>query len=45
LEFPDGQIVLLTRLREGQHAMVLQLPANPPATDKVTERTRDALIT
>jgi hypothetical protein len=29
LEFPDGQIVLLTRLREGQHATVLQLPASP----------------
>ena len=26
LEFPDGQIVLLTRLCEGQHATVLQLP-------------------
>ncbi len=29
LEFPDGQIVLLTRLCEGQHATVLQLPAQP----------------
>ena len=27
LEFPDGQIVLLTLLHEGQHAAVLQLPA------------------
>jgi hypothetical protein len=27
LEFPDGQVVLLTRLCEGQHATVLQLPA------------------
>jgi hypothetical protein len=26
LEFPDGQIVLLTALCEGQHATVLQLP-------------------
>jgi hypothetical protein len=26
LEFPDGEIVLLTFLREGQEAMVLQLP-------------------
>jgi hypothetical protein len=26
LEFPDGHIVLLTRLCEGQHATVLQLP-------------------
>lgn len=28
LEFPDGQIVLLTHLREGQRAIVLQLPAH-----------------
>jgi hypothetical protein len=27
LEFPDGQVVLLTRLYEGQRATVLQLPA------------------
>ena len=27
LEFPDGRIVLLTRLSEGQEATVLQLPA------------------
>ena len=26
LEFPDGQIVLLTLLEEGQQATVLQLP-------------------
>ena len=26
LEFPDGQIVLLTSLKAGQHATVLQLP-------------------
>ena len=29
VEFPDGQIVLLTVLREGQQATVLQLPAEP----------------
>ena len=29
LEFPDGRIVLLTRLSEGQEATVLQLPAQP----------------
>jgi hypothetical protein len=28
LEFPDGKIVLLTRLIEGQNATVLQLPAS-----------------
>jgi hypothetical protein len=30
LEFPDGQIVLLTELSEGQYATVLQLPAEGP---------------
>ena len=29
LEFPSGKIVLLTRLCDGQHATVLQLPAIP----------------
>lgn len=29
LEFPDGQLVLLTQLDPGQHATVLQLPAMP----------------
>ena len=29
LEFPDGRIVLLTCLHEGQQATVLQLPAEP----------------
>jgi hypothetical protein len=33
LEFPDGQVVLLTRLCDGQRATVLQLPAQArPAT-------------
>jgi hypothetical protein len=34
LEFPDGEIVLLTFLREGQQATVLQLPAaeKPPTS-------------
>ena len=27
LEFPDGVVVLVSRLREGQRATVLQLPA------------------
>lgn len=27
LEFPDGRVVLVTRLVEGQHATVLQLPS------------------
>ena len=29
LEFPDGRVVLLTQLLEGQQATVLQLPAQP----------------
>jgi len=33
LEFPDGQIVLLTKLCEGQRATVLQLPAVPHEGD------------
>jgi hypothetical protein len=40
LEFPDGQIVLLTRLCEGQRATVLQLPAAfLPPTNAVDVRT------
>jgi hypothetical protein len=29
VEFPDGRVVLLTHLCTGQHATVLQLPAQP----------------
>ena len=38
LEFPDGQIVLLTQLCEGQHATVLQLPASPRVTANDAQR-------
>ena len=39
LEFPDGEIVLLTFLCEGQQATVLQLPAEPKAaTESEVER-------
>jgi hypothetical protein len=39
LEFPDGQIVLLTLLNEGQQATVLQLPAEPKtASDAETQK-------
>jgi len=31
LEFPDGQVVLVTRLCDGQRATVLQLPAGANA--------------
>jgi len=33
LEFPDGKTVLVTRLREGQRATVLQMPAAPRAAE------------
>jgi hypothetical protein len=45
LEFPDGQVVKLTRLREGQHATVLQLPAAPRATSEAEEQKRGSLVT
>ena len=44
LEFPDGQIVLLTRLIEGQVATVLQLPAEPVTATKVQAQEPFALI-
>jgi hypothetical protein len=40
LEFPDGQIVLLTHLRAGQPATVLQLPAQPKAADAAQPQTQ-----
>ena len=40
LEFPDGRLVLLTDLCEGQEATVLQLPAQPTtaAEDEAQKR-------
>jgi hypothetical protein len=39
IEFPDGQIVLLTKLHEGQEATVLQLPAQSrDATQQEVEK-------
>ena len=37
LEFPDGRVVLVTRLIEGQHATVLQLPAMPGEKEKAVK--------
>ena len=37
LEFPDGQVVLLTLLTEGQRATVLQLPATGVETEVTQE--------
>jgi hypothetical protein len=40
LEFPDGRIVLLTLLGEGQAATVLQLPAQPKTEAEAREQER-----
>jgi hypothetical protein len=45
LEFPDGKIILLARLCEGQHATVLQLPASPRATNEAEQQKRGSLVT
>src|SRR6266851_7672407 len=44
LEFPNGQIVLLTRLCEGQHATVLQLPAVPRIVSEAKAQKRGAAV-
>jgi hypothetical protein len=44
LEFPDGETVLLTRLCEGQHATVLQLPASPRPVNASVGQKRDSLV-
>jgi hypothetical protein len=38
LEFPDGNIALLTQLCKGQHATVLQLPLTSPVTANEAQR-------
>ena len=44
LEFPDGRIVLLTRLSEGQKATVLQLPAQPMTAAEADAQRRTAYV-
>jgi hypothetical protein len=44
LEFPDGQIVLLTHLCVGQHATVLQLPAQTKSPAEVEAQGHVAYI-
>jgi hypothetical protein len=44
LEFPDGKLVLLTLLREGQRATVLQLPAMPRTVKEAEEQRRVAYL-
>lgn len=49
LEFPGGEMVLVTRLRPGQRATVLQLPASAhdreAATQAVQERAPEPIAT
>jgi hypothetical protein len=44
LEFPNGKIVLLTQLSEGQRATVLQLPAAPRTTIDMVEQQGNFVI-
>jgi hypothetical protein len=44
LETPQGEKVLLTGLREGQHAVVLQLPAAPKNEVEASEQERLMIV-
>ena len=44
LEFPDGEVILLTRLSEGQEATVLQLPAEPCQMEERRKQERAPLV-
>ena len=44
LEFPDGQIVLLTLLAGGQQATVLQLPAEPKCAGDLEKQKRATYV-
>jgi hypothetical protein len=44
MEFPNGQIVLLTALVEGQRATVLQLPAEPKTAGEAEAQERVAYV-
>ena len=44
LEFPDGETVLLTRMCEGQHATVLQLPASARTVNAAEGQKRGSLV-
>ena len=44
LEFPDGAIVLLTALCDGQQATVLQLPAEPKTAAESEAQRRAAYV-
>ena len=40
LELPDGKLLLLTELSEGQSAVVLQLPTQPTSDAEIQEQRR-----
>jgi len=42
LEFPNGQIILVTRLLAGQKATVLQLPPQPTTTSEAKTQQKSA---
>jgi hypothetical protein len=44
LDFPGGHVVLITRLREGQRLMVLQLPALPLAEIEPDEHKQPSFV-
>jgi hypothetical protein len=44
LEFPDGRVVVLTLLSEGQTASVLQLPAQPKTVAEAREQERVGFV-
>jgi hypothetical protein len=44
LEFPDGQLVMLTALLEGQEAKVLQLPAQPVTAADIQAQERVSYV-
>jgi hypothetical protein len=45
LEFPDGRVVLVTDLVEGQRAMVLQLPHQERAADRTSKNAQETAAT
>jgi hypothetical protein len=45
LEFANGRMVLLTALREGQRATVLQLPAQPQARNESVKQRPPVAVT
>ena len=44
LEFPDGQVMLLTTVAVGQKATVLQLPARPKTAAEAQSQQRVAYV-